>query len=113
MDPITLPIDFAEFSQSLNEERVEYLLVGGWAVGVHGYARYTGDIDFWYRRDPENARRILAALKRFGAHNPAVTVESLLDESRILRMGRPPLRIELLNTIAAWSSTPVMSDASW
>lgn len=69
------------------------------SAAVHGYARYTGDIDFWYARDPSNAQRILAALKRFGIDDPGVTVATLMDKGRILRMGRPPLRIELLNEI--------------
>lgn len=99
MDQDTLPIDFAEFSQALNEEKVDYLLIGGWAVGIHGYARYTGDIDFWYARDPGNAQRIIAALRRFGVDDPGVTISTLMDKGRILRMGKPPLRIELLNEI--------------
>ncbi|MCY1056470.1 DUF6036 family nucleotidyltransferase [Nannocystis sp. SCPEA4] len=99
MASTTLPSHFSEFLQLLNQEKVEYLLVGGWAVGLHGRARYTADIDFWYRLDPVNASRVLRVLNQFGIDDPALTQEVLLSRGRIFRMGWPPMRIELLNTI--------------
>lgn len=49
--------DFKEFIQLLNENQIEYLVVGGYAVGVHGYPRYTGDIDIWINMSDENAEK--------------------------------------------------------
>jgi hypothetical protein len=58
--------DFKEFIELLNSHNVEYLVVGGYAVGFHGYPRYTGDIDFWIAMSPDNARKVLDTLKDFG-----------------------------------------------
>ena len=52
---IELPQDFSEFLRLLNSHHVEYLLIGGFAVGFHGYPRATSDIDIWVGRSPENA----------------------------------------------------------
>jgi len=54
-----LPIDFKEFLQLLNAHKVEYLLVGGYAVGFHGYPRATVDMDVWVARDPQNAKKLV------------------------------------------------------
>lgn len=51
--------DFKEFAELLNKNGVEYLVVGGYAVGVHGHPRYTGDIDFWIRPEQTNAEKLL------------------------------------------------------
>lgn len=58
--------DFREFIQLLNAHKVEYLVVGGYAVGYHGRPRYTGDIDFWVAISEENALNILKVLNSFG-----------------------------------------------
>jgi hypothetical protein len=62
----TLPGDFKEFLRLLGSHGVEYLLVGGYAVSIHGYVRATNDLDVWVKIGPENARRIDAALREFG-----------------------------------------------
>jgi hypothetical protein len=58
--------DFKEFIQSLNDNGVRYLVIGGYAVAFHGYPRYTRDIDIWIEMSPDNAARIVRALVRFG-----------------------------------------------
>ena len=63
MATILLPPDFKEFLQLLNEHQVEYLLIGGYAVGYYGYPRTTGDMDVWIAVHEQNAQRIVAALK--------------------------------------------------
>lgn len=83
----------------MNEEGVRYLLVGGWAVALHGHPRFTADIDFWVQRERANAERVIAALRRFDITDPALTVELLLEPGKMLRIGRPPMRIEILNQI--------------
>lgn len=93
-----LPPDFKDFLRSFGESGVEYLLVGGYAVGYHGYVRATADLDVWVARTPENARRVVAALKRFGMDVPGLTEELFLEEANVVRMGVPPFRIEILTS---------------
>jgi hypothetical protein len=99
MAQITLPDDFKEFLRLLGARGVEYLLVGGYAVGYHGYPRYTADIDVWVPIDLENARRLTAVLRDFGFDMPEVSPELFLRERAIIRMGVPPMRIEIINHI--------------
>jgi len=99
MDP-QLPHDFREFLRLLNANGVEYLLIGGYAVAYYGYPRTTHDLDIWIAIHPENARRMVTALRQFGFENAELTPELLLKEGRIVRMGVPPMRIEVLTTIS-------------
>ena len=96
MGTIQLTPDFKEFLKLLNSKRVEYLLVGGYAVGYHGYPRPTGDMDIWVARTRDNAQRLVEALAQFGFICPA---ELLLQENQLVQMGVPPFRIEILTTI--------------
>jgi hypothetical protein len=84
----------------LNSEKVEYLLVGGYAVGYYGFPRATGDMDIWVASTPENASRIVAALKKFGFSDATLSPEPFLKPEQVIRMGFPPLRIELLTSIS-------------
>ena len=97
---IELPGDFDEFLRSLNDHRVDYLLIGGIAVALHGYPRATQDLDVWIDRRRANAERVVAALRAFGFDVPELTAELFLDPDRIVRMGVSPLRIEILGEIA-------------
>lgn len=94
-----LPSDFKEFLKLLNTQGVEYLLVGGYAVGHYGYPRYTADMDIWIASHPENARRIVAVLKDFGFATPELSPELFLKDRSIVRIGVPPMRIEITNYI--------------
>jgi len=98
MATILLPPDFKEFLQLLNSERVEYLLVGGYAVGYHGYPRATGDMDVWVSATRENATALAAALEKFGFAAESVQPDLFLQRDRVVRMGAPPLRIDLLTS---------------
>lgn len=66
MATIHLPQDFKEFLKLLNDHQVEYLLVGGYAVGYYGYPRATADMDIWIALHPKNAEKIVSALIEFG-----------------------------------------------
>ena len=66
MTMIRLPNDFKEFLQLLNDHRVDYLLVGGYAVGYHGYPRATVGLDIWVPVTPRNARHLVMVFKEFG-----------------------------------------------
>ncbi|NLI76601.1 MAG: nucleotidyltransferase family protein [Candidatus Riflebacteria bacterium] len=94
-----IPPDFKDFLKLLNENEVRYLLVGGYAVGYHGYVRSTGDLDIWIEPEPDNADRVMAVLARFGFGGATLRKESLVKDDQIIRMGISPLRIELLTSI--------------
>jgi hypothetical protein len=96
MDTIQLPQDFREFLRLLNSKKVEYLIIGGYAVVYHGYPRSTGDLDIWISNAPENAYRTREALEEFGFSCP---IDILLQDNQVARMGIAPLRIEVLTTI--------------
>ncbi len=95
-----LPPDFKEFLQLLNVHQVEYLLIGGYAVGYHGYPRATVDIDIWIAIAPQNAKKIVTVLEEFGFGTPELSPDLFLKKNQIVRMGIPPIRIELLTTIS-------------
>ncbi len=100
MATIHLPPDFKEFLKLLNAHQVEYLLIGGYAVGYHGYPRATVDMDIWIALQPANAERIVAVLKEFGFDLPELSPELFLKEWQIIRLGVPPVRIELATTVS-------------
>jgi hypothetical protein len=95
-----LQADFKDFLSLLNAHRVEYLLIGGYAVGYHGYPRATVDLDVWDAMRSENAARALAALRQFGFADPVLTTSLFLKADQIVRMGTPPFRIEISTTIS-------------
>ena len=91
--------DFRDFVASLNASGARYLVVGGYAVALHGHPRYTKDIDIWLEATPENARRMVAALEAFGFGSLGVTETDFLIPDRIIQMGLPPNRIDLLTSL--------------
>lgn len=95
--------DFKEFLQLLNDQQVEYLLVGGYAVAYYGYPRATGDIDFWLAVEPVNATRLVAVLDTFGFGSSAITPDVFLQDNKIVQMGVPPMRIDLFTTLSGVS----------
>ena len=94
-----LPPDFIEFLKSLNSHGVEYLLIGGYAVGLHGFPRATADLDVWVSINAANAGRIVEALKEFGFGTSDLQPSLFLVEDKVVRMGVPPLRIDILTSI--------------
>jgi phage replication-related protein YjqB (UPF0714/DUF867 family) len=86
--------------KSLNSNRVEYLLIGGYAVGLHGHIRATNDLDVWVNISPENAARIDRALREFGFAAAELTSSLFLDPNNVVRVGVPPIRIKILTSIS-------------
>jgi hypothetical protein len=84
----------------LKEHEVAYLLIGGYAVGYHGYPRATADLDIWVAIHPQNADKIVAALKEFGFNVPELSKDPFLRKDQIVRMGVPPVRLEIVTTIS-------------
>jgi hypothetical protein len=107
---IRLPTDFKEFLQLLHSENVEYLLVGGYAVGYHGHPRATGDIDIWINPTAANAERVASALRQFGFS--AATIEARMFEQphKVFSIGVPPIRIELLTSVSGLQFDETFAD---
>lgn len=97
---IELPLDFKEFLRLLNAHGVKYLLIGGYAVGYHGYPRATGDMDIWIAVAPDNAERMVQVLREFGFDTSNLSSELFLQDHKIVRMGFAPLRIEVTTKIS-------------
>jgi hypothetical protein len=85
--------DYKDILRALNDEKVEYLLVGAYAMAVHGYPRATMDIDLWVNPTAENADSVLRALKRFGAPLYDLTEADLKNDDTIFQIGVAPCRI--------------------
>ncbi len=102
--------DFREFCSLLNEEKIDYVIVGGYAVAFHGAPRATGDIDILIRPEYGYVVRLLAAIERFGFPTDGVTPAYLLGHSKILQLGRVPVQIHIMTSITgvpwedAWAS---------
>ena len=100
MANVNLPPDFKEFLKLLNSHHVEYLLIGGYAVAYHGYPRATGDMDIWIATNSQNTQKIVAVLNEFGFDQPGLTPELFHQPDQIIRMGVPPVRIEIATGIS-------------
>ena len=94
--------DIREFIHLLHKYGVKYLIVGGEAVIYYGYARLTGDVDFFYDHREVNAKKLFKALADFWDDDiPGIEeVEELMEAGLILQFGRPPNRIDLINTVS-------------
>jgi len=99
MDAPLLTDDFKEFLKSLNATGVEYLVVGGYAVGLHGYPRATVDLDVWVRASLPNGERIVEALHAFGLETTAPDPVIFTNPRTLVRFGVPPFRIEIMTAI--------------
>ncbi len=91
--------DFREFVELLINHNAEYLIVGGYAVGVHGHPRYTGDLDIWLNPTQENAERILSCVNEFGFASYGLKSDDFTKVGNVVQLGYPPLRIDLLTQI--------------
>jgi predicted nucleotidyltransferase len=90
--------DFKEFIQSLNDNQVRYLVIGGYAVALHGYPRYTKDIDIWVEMTPENAACMIQSLEQFGFAALDLRAEDFLTPDQVIQLGYPPNHIDLITT---------------
>ena len=92
---------YKELLQLLNEFEVEYLIVGGFAVMKYGEPRYTKDLDVWVHNSPQNSRRLVGALKKFGApvEHDGITTETFIEKQLVYQIGIAPVRIDILTEI--------------
>ena len=91
--------DYKEMLQCLSEERVKFLLVGAYALAVHGFPRATKDIDFFVWATPENAANLIRALVKFGAPMEGVSESDFSSEGVIFQIGNSPRRIDIVTAI--------------
>ncbi len=91
--------DWREWLESLNASRVEYIVVGAIALAQHGFVRYTGDLDVFVQPSQDNANRVLDALRRFGFGSLKVGAADFAVEGRVVQLGYPPGRIDILTSI--------------
>jgi predicted nucleotidyltransferase len=107
---VKLQKDLREFVELLLSRSVEFVVVGGHAVAFHGYARLTDDVDLFVRPTLENGARLVSSLEEFGFGSIGVTAETFTHPDRVIQLGRPPNRIDLLTNIygvtfdEVWSS---------
>lgn len=102
--------DFRDILLAFIEAKVDFLVVGGYAMAAHRLPRATKDLDLWVRPEPDNAQRILLALDRFGAPRQGLSAADLEKEGTIYQVGVPPNRVDVITLVegvrfeAAWQS---------
>ena len=92
--------DYKDILQCLNDDDVSFLLVGAYALAVHGYPRATMDIDIWVMPSPDNAQAVLSALHKFGAPLENLTIDDLQKDDVIFQIGVAPRRIDIITGVS-------------
>ena len=91
--------DYKEMLFALSEEKVKFILVGAYAMAVHGYPRATMDIDLWVVTSAENIKAVINALARFGAPMENISPGDFNDDNFIFQIGVAPRRIDILTSV--------------
>jgi predicted nucleotidyltransferase len=91
--------DFKELLSLFNDRNVEYIVVGGYAVAIHGHPRYTGDLDIWIDPTEVNALKILSALDAFGFGSLGLSQGDFTTSGNVIQLGYPPVRVDILTSI--------------
>jgi hypothetical protein len=92
--------DFKELLELFNSHKVEYIIVGSYALAHYGAPRYTGDIDLYVRPEKDNAEKVISALADFGFGSLNLSVEDFCMPDRVVQLGTPPVRIDILTSIS-------------
>jgi hypothetical protein len=92
--------DFKELLELFNCHKVEYIIVGSYALSHYGAPRYTGDIDLYVKPEKDNAEKIISALADFGFGSLNLSVEDFCIPDRVVQLGTPPVRIDILTSIS-------------
>jgi len=95
--------DFRDLLKLLNAHKVEYLIVGAYALAFHGAPRYTGDMDIYVKPNPTNAQRIMAALNDFGFGSVELSAADFGVEDKVVQLGFPPVRVDIVTSITGVS----------
>lgn len=101
MGKLHLSKDFKEFIELLNKNEVRFLVVGAYAVGLHGYIRFTGDLDIWIEPSVENAHKVMNSLSEFGFGSlSGLSINDFIKENSVVQFGYPPLRIDVMTSVS-------------
>ena len=103
--------DYKDMLRALSDEKVEFLLIGAYAMAAHGYPRATMDIDIWVMPSSQNADAVLRALRRFGAALDNLTKEDLQKDGTIFQIGVAPRRIDIITEASGLQFEEVYSRA--
>ena len=95
--------DFRDLLALFNKHKVEYLIVGGYALAFHGAARYTGDLDIFINASADNADRVLNALNEFGFGSAGLCVQDFSEPNKVIQLGYPPVRIDIVTSLSGVS----------
>jgi len=95
--------DFKEFIKLLSSHKVDYLIVGGYAMAFHGCPRFTGDIDFFVKPVCDNAKKIISVLNDFGFSSLDISEDDFILPGRVIQLGFPPVRIDIVTSISGVS----------
>ena len=98
-----IPQDFKELLELLNVHKVDYLIVGGYALAFHGAPRFTGDIDLFVKPDSANAKRILEALAEFGFGSMNLSETDFTVPDNVIQFGVPPVRVDIMTSLTGVS----------
>lgn len=102
--------DFKDLLELFNVHKVEYMIVGGYALAFHGAPRFTGDMDIFVKPSLANAKRILAALDEFGFGSVGLTTEDFEHPDKVVQLGFPPVRIDIITSITGVSWEDAFND---
>ena len=95
--------DFRDLLELFNKHEVDYIIVGAYALGLHGVPRYTGDLDVFVQPNPTNARNIVRALNDFGFESVGLTEADFEEAGRVIQLGFPPVRVDIVTSITGVS----------
>ena len=96
-------LDFRELLALLNEHKVDYIMIGAYALAFHGVPRYTGDIDIYVKPNPINAQRIISALDEFGFGSVGLRPQDFEIPDMVIQLGVPPVRVDIITSITGVS----------
>lgn len=100
LENLSLNPDFIDMLSEFFDARVDFMVVGAYALSFHGYVRATGDIDLWIRTADDNARKVWRALIGFGAPLREISIEDFSTPGTVYQIGIPPNRIDIVNQIS-------------
>jgi hypothetical protein len=105
-----IPPDFKELLELLNSHKVEYLVVGSYALAFYGAPRFTGDIDLFVRPDQTNAKRILTVLNEFGFGSLKLSEADFTSPDNVIQFGVPPVRVDIMTSLTGVSWEKAQAD---
>jgi hypothetical protein len=109
--------DFRDLFAEFNGHSVDYLVVGAYALAVHGHVRATKDLDVWVRPEAANAQRVFLALQSYGAPTDELREDDFASPGLTFQIGVAPIRIDVLSSVdgigfdVAWQNSSTLSDS--